>query len=271
MYTASMSGSASRSSYERWTWGMPSSSAAPFAFDSLREAIATISVRAPRCIAGMIFLSAMFAAPRTPHRTFSPAVKGLVCEAGRTLNALRNASQLPNQRSPLLHLLPVRRIVVPARQEPLRIVGQLRAHHVIGHALAARVSRHEPRPRQRADDEGPLRAEGADQRTILRRLAVVASVHETARRRGDGGAQRRRHLPAALEHQLAFARIEARRPDVLSRLVVQRPDEKELVTVREIDGSHMNAGGVRLAVDRHRIIPDHEWRVAGHSALGTPA
>jgi hypothetical protein len=48
---------------------MPSLSAAARALAKSRDAIATMREARPRCMAGITLFSAMFAAPKTPHRT----------------------------------------------------------------------------------------------------------------------------------------------------------------------------------------------------------
>src|SRR5262249_40040537 len=62
----------SSSSYEPYARGMPSEAAAADAFARSREAMATTRDEALRCIAGITFASAMFAAPRIPQRTGAP-------------------------------------------------------------------------------------------------------------------------------------------------------------------------------------------------------
>ena len=71
LYTASTSGSASRSSYEPYARAMPSSDAAAWARPRSREAIATTSHRAAAAVAGMTFPIPILAVERTPHRSTS--------------------------------------------------------------------------------------------------------------------------------------------------------------------------------------------------------
>src|SRR5688572_14871597 len=66
-----MSGSASSSSYDPKALGMPSARAAFSAFSRTRDAIAVTCDHCPRCMAGMTFAVAIFAAPSTPQRILS--------------------------------------------------------------------------------------------------------------------------------------------------------------------------------------------------------
>src|SRR5215471_2535115 len=66
-----MSLSMSNSSYEPYAFGIPSSAANRRALSRFRDASAVTSHQAPCCIAGITFLTAMFAAPKTPHLTLS--------------------------------------------------------------------------------------------------------------------------------------------------------------------------------------------------------
>ena len=66
-----MSGSARSSSYDPYGFEIPSFAAAEVARSKSLDAIATTCEHSPRCIAGITFLIAISAAPRTPHRTFA--------------------------------------------------------------------------------------------------------------------------------------------------------------------------------------------------------
>src|SRR6185503_11845549 len=55
---------------EPYALGMPRSRAVASARALLRDAMPTISLHSPACIAGMIRVTAIFATPNTPHRTF---------------------------------------------------------------------------------------------------------------------------------------------------------------------------------------------------------
>src|ERR1700744_2253700 len=65
---ASISGSASNSSYDPYARAIPNSRAAVSAFRASRDAIAAISHSSDCCIAGTTLVLAILAAPRTPHR-----------------------------------------------------------------------------------------------------------------------------------------------------------------------------------------------------------
>src|SRR5690348_13778735 len=67
---ASIAGSASNSSYDPYAFAIPKSAAAFSALARSREAIPTISVDVPRCMAGITLTVAIFATPTTPHRIF---------------------------------------------------------------------------------------------------------------------------------------------------------------------------------------------------------
>src|ERR1017187_797209 len=67
---ASTSGSARSSSYEPYALGIARAVAASCAFERLRDAMATILVYSPCCIAGRTFLRPILAVLRTPQRSF---------------------------------------------------------------------------------------------------------------------------------------------------------------------------------------------------------
>src|SRR5450759_5268709 len=66
---ASISGSASSSSYEPYARGMPNCVAAARAFSRVREAMAVISQYVPCCMAGITLVVAILAVLRMPQRT----------------------------------------------------------------------------------------------------------------------------------------------------------------------------------------------------------
>src|SRR5580704_7063550 len=63
-----MPGSASRSSYDPYALAIPSALAVCFAFANWRDAMATISVYLPCCMAGITFFTPIAAVLRTPQR-----------------------------------------------------------------------------------------------------------------------------------------------------------------------------------------------------------
>src|SRR5580704_5065684 len=67
---ASISGSASRSSYDQYALGMRSLRATSSAFLPSREAIATMSLHSPACMPGITLRTPMPAVLSTPHFTF---------------------------------------------------------------------------------------------------------------------------------------------------------------------------------------------------------
>src|SRR5438876_12055848 len=64
-----MLGSASSSSYEPYTWGIPNCAAAALPFSRLRDAMALNSMYLPFCMAGITLPVPILAVLRTPQRT----------------------------------------------------------------------------------------------------------------------------------------------------------------------------------------------------------
>src|SRR6266566_9122699 len=64
-----MLGSASSSSYEPYTWGIPSCAAAALPFSRLRDAMAINWMYLPFCMAGITLLMPILAVLSTPQRT----------------------------------------------------------------------------------------------------------------------------------------------------------------------------------------------------------
>src|ERR1017187_3878273 len=76
---ASISGSASNSSYEPYALGIPSSAAAFCACSRLRDAMASIDERWPCCMPGITFFKPIAAVLRTPQRIFLDMVANHNC------------------------------------------------------------------------------------------------------------------------------------------------------------------------------------------------
>src|SRR6185312_9450194 len=112
---ASISRSASSSSYEPYAFAMPSAPAASFALPISREAIAATSANSHVCIPGITRAVAIFAAPRTPKRIFfatlfiatallHPAFDEIGVErAGHKIRLVQNAFVQRNRSVDALH------------------------------------------------------------------------------------------------------------------------------------------------------------------------
>src|SRR5690348_3091401 len=111
---------------------------------------------------------------------------------------------------------------------------------------------HDPVARQRAEDVCAVDGERADEWTILARLAVIAAVDEAAVAVAEVCLHRRQHPREAADRHLAVVRIEARRPCKGARLDIVGPDDVQLVAVRPVERTEMDAA--RKGLEQPRAI-----------------
>src|SRR5262245_13030138 len=130
---------------------MPSAVAAASALARSRDAIATISVSDPRCIAGITFFTAMPATPSTPHRSLCTAVLFQGSKAlapSRARPASRIARQLrQRQRRLPEHVPPSRRRPYVGVAEPQLALERL----AVGRPLQPQQRGHDRRVAPHAD------------------------------------------------------------------------------------------------------------------------
>src|SRR6476620_2801497 len=116
------------------------------------------------------------------------------CIAGYRLAGRREESELPNERSTLLDASSIVRIIVPRRQKPAGVIRERSTDDVRGDEVAGAMRGHESETGKRTGHECAVDGERADERTVLRGLAVVAAICKSARFGVDIRRHRGSHL-----------------------------------------------------------------------------
>jgi hypothetical protein len=115
-----------------------------------------------------------------------------------------------------------------------RLLGDMRGEHGAG------MRRHHTHAGQRAQDVRSLNGKRSDERTILRRLAVIAAVDDSAVAARDVRCHPRNHPRTAAKHDLGVLGVELRWPDERPRRRFECPYEIKLIAVREVDRPYVD-------------------------------
>src|SRR5690242_19131325 len=166
-------------------------------------------------------------------------------------------SQLPGLRPPLLDVGAIARVIVARRQEPRRVIRKPTTCQMRCQEICAAVRAHDAESGERAQYVRALDRQRADKRAVLARLAVVAAVDETLRSSAEVRRHRRQHARGASNRCFAIMRVEALRPDEFTRLDVVRPDDVQLVPIRPVDGTNVDAPRKRCQESQHFLVVHH--------------